>query len=355
MSLKGKFCDRPFTTIEPQEKGDVYLCCQHWLPVTIGNLFEQDLDEIWNSQAAQRIRRSILDGTFEYCDRQKCPLIVRDELPDKDNFHPPPWDRLCVQYIQDEQTEIEHPTFYNLCYDFSCNLQCPSCREKKIVHSEGFEYEQILQIHEKIIKTIYQQLESTGEGLFLNVTGSGDPFISRVYWSLLNELDGEKYPALRINIQSNGLLFTPNTWAKMSKIHQNIHSVIVSVDAATSETYGKVRPQSDFGVLTRNIAFMSDLSENNRIKELRLDFTIQRKNYREMPDFIRLAKQYPGVDGVSFGLLTDWKTGPEEEHTFNAVWKSDHPEFEQFLEILKDPIFMDKDYVAMPFSDNRGL
>ena len=94
---------------------------------------------------------------------------------------------------------------------------------------------------------------------------------------------------------------------------------------------------------------MSDLAEKNLIKELRLDFTIQQKNYKEMPDFIRLAKQYPGVDGVSFSLLTDWKTGPEEEYKFNAIWKSYHPEFNKFLDILKDPIFDDDQYAALPF------
>ena len=146
-SLKGKFCDRPFTTIEPQHEGRVFLCCPTWLPKTIGNLLEQDFDEIWNSELSQKIRKSILNGTFEYCDQHQCPLIARDELHDINNFHKPPWDSLCNQYIQNNETEIEFPTFFNFCYDISCNLQCPRCRTRNYNYTEGYEYELIIQIH----------------------------------------------------------------------------------------------------------------------------------------------------------------------------------------------------------------
>lgn len=347
--LDSKFCERPFTNIEVQNKGQVYLCCPDWLPTAVGNLLEQDLDTIWNSEGAQDIRRSILDGTFEYCDQHQCPLISRDEIYDKKNFSKPPWDGLCNQYINNNETELESPTFFNFCYDISCNLQCPSCRTRNYNYAKGYEYEQIIQIHEKAVNALYRRLEDKKGLIFLSLSGSGDPFVSRVYQSLLNELDGEKYPNLRINIQTNGLLFTPKAWASMEKIHNNIQTVIVSVDAATEETYRKIRPPGDFNVLLNNLEFISGLAEKEHIKELRLDFIIQQKNYKEMSDFIRLARRFPSVDRVSFGLLADWKTWPKKEYEFHAIWKSYHPEFYDFLDVINSPVFDDTKYAALPF------
>ena len=53
--------------------GDVHLCC--WLETPpIGTIHYQSVEEVWNSQKAQEIRRTILDGSFKYCSRD-CPYL----------------------------------------------------------------------------------------------------------------------------------------------------------------------------------------------------------------------------------------------------------------------------------------
>src|SRR5689334_20702121 len=69
MSAKDRlFCSKPFTWFEVSgwsaPKGDVYLCCPTWLDTSIGNLQDQSVEEIWNGEPAQAIRRSILDGSY---------------------------------------------------------------------------------------------------------------------------------------------------------------------------------------------------------------------------------------------------------------------------------------------------
>ena len=72
-----KFCERPFTFAFLTEKGDVRPC--PWMYYTIGNLYEQNLDEIWHSEVAEAARQTILDGSFKLCRKQSCPYLERDE------------------------------------------------------------------------------------------------------------------------------------------------------------------------------------------------------------------------------------------------------------------------------------
>jgi hypothetical protein len=63
------FCSKPFESFEITQingRGGVYLCCPSWLDTPIGNLRFQSVEEIWNGERAQDIRRSILDGSFDY-------------------------------------------------------------------------------------------------------------------------------------------------------------------------------------------------------------------------------------------------------------------------------------------------
>ena len=102
--------------------GDVHVCCPDWLPISIGNIFQDTGDEIWNSPIAHEIRSSIVDGSFRYCSRLSCSEIVNRKL---------------LPAIHDGfnlATSIHlYPKRVILAYDNSCNLACPSCRNEIIM------------------------------------------------------------------------------------------------------------------------------------------------------------------------------------------------------------------------------
>lgn len=77
--LRSRFCANPFDKLETHTRGEVYFCCPAWLPIPIGNLQTQSTEEIWNSPAAQDIRKSILDGSYRYCSRMHCPKTDREQ------------------------------------------------------------------------------------------------------------------------------------------------------------------------------------------------------------------------------------------------------------------------------------
>jgi len=115
-----------------QPKGDVYLCCPSWLDKVVGNIQLQTVEEVWNGRPAQELRRSILDGSFRYCDGGRCPFLQTlsgpvtrvDAVTDPD----------LREAIDKQMLELPYgPKEVNCSYDRSCNLSCPSCRKEHVI------------------------------------------------------------------------------------------------------------------------------------------------------------------------------------------------------------------------------
>src|SRR4030042_6325081 len=92
--IKQLFCSKPFKWCEVSRgnrEGQLFLCCPAWLATSVGNLGDQSVLEIWNSARAQDIRRSILDGSFRYCNRSLCPNLqsVTDSVCHIENMTDP--------------------------------------------------------------------------------------------------------------------------------------------------------------------------------------------------------------------------------------------------------------------------
>jgi MoaA/NifB/PqqE/SkfB family radical SAM enzyme len=351
-SMRGKICLQPFTNVDVHSDGGVRCCSESWMRTWVGNIKEKPLSEIWNGETIKQIRASILDGSYSFCDWHQCPfysndehyLFTREELMDPSGLDPVRRTRVMkhktwIEPILNNETEVKtHPANYNFAYDESCNLACPSCRTKTIGFVRGPAYEARKQIQDDVLTFI----ESAGFNNVgrINISGSGEPFSSKVFREFLYNFDGESRKNLDINIQSNGVLFDESAWEKMRKIHANINEVLISIDASTEQTYDKVRVNGDFQKLMSNLEFLSGLYKEGRIRRLMLAFVVQQANYREMRGAIEIGKRL-GVERIVFNLLNDWETWTKEQYEHNAIWKSFHPEFPLFIETLRDPIFAD--------------
>ena len=61
-----------------------------------------------------------------------------------------------------------------------------------------------------------------------------------------------------------------------------------------------------------------------------------------MIPFIELTKsRYSNVIGIDFSLISNWSTWPIKEFEQQCVWKPEHPEYNELLKVLRDPIFYD--------------
>ncbi len=328
------FCSKPFEWFEVTQlngRGGVYLCCPSWLDTTVGNLQHQSVDEIWNSKPAQEIRRSILDGSFRYCNSARCPYLQTKSGPVKRIEEVE--DEGLKAVIKNDLTVLPYGPQKIICtYDQSCNLSCPSCRTKLIVERE----------HEKEILNIQSKLqdEALKEADFLHITGSGDPFGSPYFRRWLQSMKRRDMPKLEwIHLHSNGLLWTPKMWRAISKdVRQLIKSAEISIDAATAETYTINRRGGDFAKLLKNLAFISTLRQDGPLTFVKISMVVQANNFTEMPDFVLLGRRLK-FDQVYFSQLVNWGTFPEEEFAQRAVHLPTHPRHSEFIDLLQDEIF----------------
>src|SRR5262249_48755725 len=237
-----------------------YPCCPGWLKGFRGvDVASKSVAEIWNDPQFQEFRESILDGSFRFCEGRSCPFLAQPDLPHWEKGGGPVRP---ITEVQDERlksiiergaTRLEDgPSAWNCTYDRSCNLSCPSCRSELI--SLGMkESEPLIEFQERI-------LSEMGKGLTrLYVTGTGDPFASRVYRHLLRGIDAAQYPNLRIHLHSNGLMWTPRNWAAISHVYPLIDSAHISMDAATPASYWVNRRGGDWEKLWENLDFIASL------------------------------------------------------------------------------------------------
>lgn len=327
------FCSKPFEWFEVTQlngRGGVYLCCPSWLSVPVGNLLQQPVAEIWNSPRAQQIRASILDGSFRYCNENRCPYLQTETGPVQrtDQVVEPD----LVAAIREHRTILPYGPKKVICtYDQSCNLSCPTCRAEVIVETRA--KNEILTIQHRL------DTEALREADYLHITGSGDPFGSPFFRRWLQTMDRTAMPRLeRIHLHSNGLLWTRMWHTIPEDIRALVRSVEISIDAARAETYAVNRRGGRFEDLLENLALIRDLRRNGPLEFVKISMVVQANNFLEMPEFVRLGQRF-GVDAVYFSQLVNWGTFSADEFRSRAVHLSAHARHAELVTLLKDAIF----------------
>lgn len=333
------FCSKPFTwfevsRLEPKSRtGETFVCCPSWLFKPIGNLLDDSVEDVWNSAAAADIRRSILDGSFEYCNKKLCSFLQSETGPVQ------PADEVTDPLMRraiDENLEVLPwgPLEIIASHDRSCNLSCPSCRTQVIMEHDR--RDDILTVQQKL------KDQALKGATYLHVTGSGDPFGSPYLRGFLKTLDRKQMPALeRIHLQSNGLLWTKPMWETIPEdVRALVRTAEISIDAASARTYAQNRRGGDFDRLLENLDFIASELRPRPIEHMEISMVVQANNFREMADFVRLGKRFR-MDRVSFHQLTNWDTFSLDEYRARSVHLSEHPGHRDFVAELSDPIFDD--------------
>jgi len=348
--LKGRFCPHPFNQVDLEESGVAYACCSAWLPTPMGNLNNSSMLDLWNGETMKRIRESIFDGSYRYCRHDRCPMIQNDSLPTLNEAAKNP---LYTRIIEQESSAVDRPpAFINLVNDRSCNLHCPSCRRDRINVTEGPRFEEMAQLQQRLLEPYLS--EPNEQDFTLSITGSGDPFASRVYRELLYTLKGSDFPNMKIALQTNGVLLTPRNWQRMAGVHNNIVSIIISFDAASEDTYLVTRRGGHWQTLLENAGRMGELYGRGEVRRLRFDYVVQKANFREMNAFVQLSKDL-GAGEVYFSRLMDWGTWPKDQFMDQCVWEPGHPLRDEFMQVIRDPLFDDPFVDMGNMSDLRKL
>lgn len=314
-------CIYPFRYTEISNKAQ-WLCCPAWLPV---NIYETDnYRDNWYSEKAQKVRESVLDGSYKYCDAKQCPYLSDLDAGKVNPNH-------FVEKSTFEKSFKVAPGIVNMGFDTSCNLQCPSCR-LNYMNLVGEDRARVNRTINKISEEIGETLDS------MILCGAADPFFSKSFFNFMMNFDKSKFPKLKnIHLLTNGTLWTPKNWDKLKKVHKYVKTCEISIDAATKDTYeNKVRLRGDWDKLMNNIKFILTIKN---LKKIRFSFVTQAKNYTEMLQFYHLIMYLTKGSNkkveVLYNAIVDWGSYPtKEDFLKEEIHNPDHPEYPEFVKEL---------------------
>ena len=323
--FQGQYCLSPFVMIEVTLNGDVRMCgCGDWMTITIGNLTQNTLKEILSSYLAQKIRQSIIDGSYVYCNEKLCGVIINNGLNSIDTV---PFN---IKTLFHDASTFEMPHHISFQGDETCNLSCPSCRTsvKKTPQEK-------LQEQQHIGKLIAENLFSkpSDQKIKLEVSGAGEVFASPLLLNFINSIDPTNFPNLELDIGTNGLLCEQN-WHRIKSMQSYVKKITVSIDASQADTYEKIRRGGQWKDIQKAMQFLQNKKRNQGIA-LHTRMIVQQQNYQEIEPFYQMCQQFD-VDVVEYSRVTNWGTWSWKEFQFHDVFNPAHPEYQTAkLEISK--------------------
>lgn len=326
------FCKDPFDVMHLEVDGHATGCvCYNYVDkwfAPFGNYNYEPYERIWQSASAKIFRLSILNNTYCFCKEKACDIMwpQRKENPNIKRRETP------------KNSEI--PSCISSGMDDVCNLNCLSCRAEPKYLEDGREYQSRRVRAEKLIKTGWLNRVDS-----IRMAGNGEVFYSKIYRSLLYHNDSEKRN--HIIILSNGTLFSEKEFCRIMQNYKEI-SVNISVDGIQKDTYEKLRPGAKFEILMRNLEMLSEHKKGGDIKTWQINFVVQRENYLQMKELVRLAEKW-GADRVYFIQIINWMDA--EEFDKKSMVNLDGTLKTELAEYLDDPIF-NKEIVYMPWFRN---
>jgi pyruvate-formate lyase-activating enzyme len=285
MNIKKVKCLIPFTVFQLVGHGYVRSCCASWRKGgRIGNMYSSSsYRDIWNGKKILRIRQDVLnDKTNETCNTLSCPYARSADYIDLVNFKT---DDVNLRKVVDQVREGKYvldtgPLYINTGDSDICNLRCIMCLNAKPLIRRKSRHSDV------VFSSFLEQLVPSASELTLS--GNGDPFARKeVVKFLVDRKNSEKYPNLRIELFTNGMLLTESMWEKIK--HNKFSTINVSIDAATKSTYEYVRKNGTWEVLLKNLCLIGELRKKQFFSNFIINFVVIKSNYREMIDFVTLG------------------------------------------------------------------
>ena len=327
IDLKNYLCTVPFVNMEIMDNKS-YLCCASWLLKSLPD--NVPMTDLWNSDEANDVRKSIYDGTYKHCDKQQCPFL--SEILSSSEIspnNPIVLKKNTPSYVSDYYNEETGkmnigPKMLQFSFDRSCNYKCPSCRvDLTVANSTEIKkieatIDEIENLFAKDLTTIY-------------ITGSGDPFASVTYRKFLRNFDPKKYLKLEsIHLHTNASMWNKEMWDSMPNVHKYVKSCEISIDAATKDTYeNHTRLGGEWNNLMDNLNFINTIP---KLKLIKTSFVVQSYNYKEMKSFVDIMTDiFNKKVLIFFGKINNWGSYSEGQYQLLKVWDVNHPEHENFI------------------------
>jgi MoaA/NifB/PqqE/SkfB family radical SAM enzyme len=304
-----KYCSAPYEIVNINENGDVKFCiCPSWAesPANLlGNYNDNvSLKELFCSDQAQEFRKTVTDQSYKFCYRNRCPDI--HNLKEINDF-----------------SEINHapdlPIWVILNIDKNCNLKCGSCRDRllwsKTVNLQA----------RRILTKLSQEYQNYPDTVRIRCDGLGDIFVSEAYRDFFQNASLPK--CFKFEFTTNGNLITKNLDI-IDKLGDQLSSVTITFDAATAETYKKVRG-GKFQLILDGVQALV-----HRGITVTASFVTQRNNYRELLMYRDLTRAI-GVEYINISLLQRWSHQTDTYWLENRLIDNPAVDYDWLIETLQ--------------------
>ncbi len=206
-----------------------------------------------------------------------------------------------------------------------CNSRCFLCPHPSMKRKKGV-----------MDRKLYAKIVDEAQGLgidYINLHNFGEPLLDRDFvWRVRY---AKEKGIRRVGTNTNGQLLNHLLAEKL--INSGLDEIYISLDAATSDTYRKMRVGLDFKRVKNNVIWLSKIKKKLKVSHPRIivDFLESDLNFGERKKFINDWKKV--VDGVCISRIHDWagkKTGLISEKSANYVSQSQIPCRLPFTELV---------------------
>ncbi len=315
------FCPQPFNRIEIYENGDVYNCCPPFINYySIGNIFENKFEDIWNSDKAVELREKILNEDFSLCS---------DLCNRKNNSE--------INTLNYKKIVKEFPQEISISSDNSCNVKCKICRDE--AYRTQYDKTKIDEEIENIWLPIFKNAK------LLRFGCSGEPFASYKEISIIKKAV-EKYPNLKFHFHTNGILANEKLLKDLN-VYNKIDTITLSLHSASRWIYNKIVVGGKYDKVISNLKLYSKMKEKGLINHFRMIFVVYSENYKDMPKFVKLAERHNAIaEFWALRPVENTKIGREFEKY--AIVNEKHKKHKSFLKVINNPIFKSENVHLYP-------
>ena len=283
----------------------------------LGNLRDNTMSEVYNSEAAKRFRQTLIEGTYDYCNEENCPYMANNILES--------------QLVEIEKIP-EYPEIVSLAYDRRCNYHCTCCISRCDDKMDPV-------VQEKVEREIRAALPYVKT---FSANGLGEFFVSDSMMELVSEWKPEEIEGAKFELETNGSLLNEKNWKKVENIGDADLSVTLTIHSFEEAAYQYLSgTKMKISQMEENLRFVKKLREEGKINFLEIAMVMQERNFRTLPDFIDRCLNEFGADKVRVRRFLPEKAMDENIEWFFDIRNPLHPYHQEYLEVMKHPVFND--------------
>ena len=288
-------CILPWIHMHPWPNGKTMLCCDSPWEDHIGDLRENSLQEVWNSEKMKQVRLNMLNG-------KKCSQCVRcyekeekghDSLRVRSNrdWLEPHWDKVAKTNADGSLDDL-HIVYLDFRFSNVCNLRCRYCgpelssnwyADAKASTFNVSPTERVIQIR-KDVDNFMEEFDPMLEHIEQIYWAGGEPIMMDEHWGIMNRLVEMGKTDIRIFYNTN---FTTLTYKKHNVLDlwKNFDNISVGASLDAEGTRGEYQRKGTVWADVENN--IKQLKETSPEVDFYISATVSAYNAWHITDFHR--------------------------------------------------------------------